>query len=225
MAFCNNCGAQLPDDGKFCTTCGAKVEEAAAPTAAKQAAPTQAAPVQKEKKPVNKKLFIILGAAVLALIVVVAVIVVIVNIVKTNQAIKDKTLVLNEKFFDIEVTGYDTLGTISIEVNDEFEDAAYDALGFTSKKDRKKDKAKEKYKDLKYTINYELSKDELLANGDEITIKVVVDDKDSDLDIVLDNAKKKDKKDADIIITDENINVISTEGVGTEFIFTLEKAK
>ena len=210
MAFCNNCGAQLPDDGKFCTTCGAKVEEAAAaPTAAKQAAPAQA-PVQKEKKPVNKKLFIILGAAVLALIVIVAVIVVVVNIVKTNQAIKDKTLVLTEKFFDVEVSGYDTLGTISIEVNDKFEDAAFDALGYTSKKDRKKEKAQEKYIDLKYTINYELSKDSELVNGDEITIKVVVDDEDSDLDIVLDNAKKKDKKEADIIIKE------------TEFKYTVE---
>ncbi len=30
MAFCNNCGAELPEGGKFCTKCGTKVETAPA---------------------------------------------------------------------------------------------------------------------------------------------------------------------------------------------------
>ncbi len=27
MAFCKNCGAELPEGGKFCVKCGQKVEE------------------------------------------------------------------------------------------------------------------------------------------------------------------------------------------------------
>ena len=27
MAFCKNCGAELPDDAKFCTSCGAPAQE------------------------------------------------------------------------------------------------------------------------------------------------------------------------------------------------------
>lgn len=214
MAFCNNCGAELPEGSKFCTSCGTKNEEApkAAPvqetpvyetpvTEAPKQSAYSAAPVQKEKKPVNKKLFIIIGAAVLALILVIVVIVVIVNIVKTNQAIKNKTLVFEKDFFEVEFSGYDTLGTVDVYLTDEFEDAAFDALGYTSKKDRKKNKAKEKLSELKYAIDYEISKDSELTNGDEVTIKVVLlEDNDADIDIVKDNAKKKDKKDADVII-------------------------
>ena len=212
MAFCNNCGAQLPDDSKFCTSCGAKNGEApqVAPQPAPQAAPKQEsaysvpnqAPVQKEKKPVNKKLFIILGAAVAALILIIVVVVVIVNIVKTNQAIKDKTLTFKEDYFEVNFDGYDTLGTVDVYYSDEFEDKAFDALGYTSKSQRKKTKAQEALSDLKYeVIDFEISKEEELSNGDEITIKVTIaEDYDSKLDVVKVNAKKKDKKDADIII-------------------------
>ena len=103
MSKCSNCGAELPENSKFCTTCGTKVEqvaaapvvepaaepvaEAAATETAATAAPVQepvnsaysvpVQPVAKEKKPVNKKLFIIIGAAVLALIMVIVVAVVI----------------------------------------------------------------------------------------------------------------------------------------------------
>ena len=208
MAFCNNCGAQLPDDSKFCTSCGAKNGEA--PQPAPQATPKQEsaysvpnqAPVQKEKKPVNKKLFIILGAAVAALILIIVVVVVIVNIVKTNQAIKDKTLTFKEDYFEVNFDGYDTLGTVDVYYSDEFEDKAFDALGYTSKSQRKKTKAQEALSDLKYeVIDFEISKEEELSNGDEITIKVTIaEDYDSKLDVVKVNAKKKDKKDADIII-------------------------
>ncbi|MBR3004369.1 MAG: zinc-ribbon domain-containing protein [Lachnospiraceae bacterium] len=39
MKFCTNCGAQLEDDAKFCTSCGSPVE-AAAPAKAPAPAPT-----------------------------------------------------------------------------------------------------------------------------------------------------------------------------------------
>lgn len=33
MAFCTNCGKQLPDNAKFCTGCGAKITPKPAPEA------------------------------------------------------------------------------------------------------------------------------------------------------------------------------------------------
>lgn len=49
MAFCTNCGTQMPDGTKFCPGCGQKVggNEPASPAAAVQEAPT--APVQKDE--------------------------------------------------------------------------------------------------------------------------------------------------------------------------------
>lgn len=46
MAFCPNCGNKLPDNAKFCASCGAKITMPAAP-AAEQPAPE--APTQQEK--------------------------------------------------------------------------------------------------------------------------------------------------------------------------------
>lgn len=45
MAFCPNCGNKLPDNAKFCASCGAKIAMPAAP-AAEQSAPE--APMQQE---------------------------------------------------------------------------------------------------------------------------------------------------------------------------------
>ena len=45
MKFCTNCGAQLEDDAKFCTSCGSSVE-AAAPAPAPAPTPTFVAPNQ-----------------------------------------------------------------------------------------------------------------------------------------------------------------------------------
>ena len=59
MAFCTNCGAQVPDGTKFCTDCGTKIEQpAAAPVqeAPKQEAPQQETPKQEipVEQPVRK---------------------------------------------------------------------------------------------------------------------------------------------------------------------------
>ena len=142
MSKCSNCGAELPENMKFCTTCGAKVEEqvVAAPVQEQPVEPVQEQPansvysmpaqpvneVAKEKKPINKKLFMIIGAAVLALIVIIVVAVVVSNIVKNKKAIEAKTIKFEEDFLEVTFEGYDTLGTAKVQINrDEFKKTAY----------------------------------------------------------------------------------------------------
>ena len=57
MAFCTNCGAQLPDGSKFCTSCGAKFEapKPAEKTQRQPEAPAQeSAPVQGTYQPAQQ---------------------------------------------------------------------------------------------------------------------------------------------------------------------------
>lgn len=223
MAFCNKCGAELPENSKFCTSCGAKAEnnvaaeapvfetpvEEAPKATETYSMPTQTAPVQKEKKPVNKKLFIIIGAAALALILMIVVIVVISNIVKTNKEIKAKTITLNEEYFEVYFYGYETFDvSIDIEFTEEFEEDALKALGYA--KNTTKKKAHRELSDLKYAIDFEYEDIDKLSNGDELTIKAyLIEDYESDekLDFVTVKEDKKDKKKADVIIKEIEFTV------------------
>lgn len=196
MSKCSNCGAELQEGLKFCTTCGAKVEEVVA------AAPVQEEPVNsaytmptqpvnevaKEKKPFNKKIFIIIGAAVLALIVIIVVAVVISNIFKKKKAIEEKTIKFEEDFLEVIFEGYDTMGTAKVQINrDEFQKTAYKAMGYG--KNSKSDKAAEDYLDLIYGIDIQVDKKDL-SNGDVITVKVVADkDAMDDVDVILKDAE------------------------------------
>lgn len=49
MAFCNNCGAQIPEDKKFCASCGQPVAEASAP--GQQAPPQYQQQMQYQQPP------------------------------------------------------------------------------------------------------------------------------------------------------------------------------
>ena len=218
MSKCSNCGAELQENSKFCTTCGTKVEEqqvAAAPvveaapvaeaateteTAATAAAPVQepvnsaysmpAQPVAKEKKPVNKKLFIILGAALLALIICIAVAVIVANVVKHKKEIEAKTIKFKEDYITVTYEGYNSMGTAKVQINrEEFQKVAYKAMGYA--KNSKSDKAAEEYLELIYGIDFQVDKTNL-SNGDEITIKVVADkDVMDDVDVILKDVEFK----------------------------------
>lgn len=87
MKYCSNCGTPIPDGTKFCQECGQKVIVSVEPAAEipKQVftQPVQPEnggtyvppePPEKEKKPVNKKIFLFagIGAAVILLIVILA---------------------------------------------------------------------------------------------------------------------------------------------------------
>ena len=117
MKFCTSCGAQLNDDTKFCTSCGAPVQQAAAP--AQQAAPVQqTAPVQpaapKEPKPKkNLKVPIILGS--IGLVVIIGIIVfftvffpeMVAKHIKMSDFVTAKFS--NSKYVDGNISGYLTL--------------------------------------------------------------------------------------------------------------------
>lgn len=216
MSKCSNCGAELPENGKFCTSCGTKVEqvaaapvvepaaepvaEAAATETAATAAPVQepvnsaysmpTQPAAKEKKPVNKKLFIIIGAAVLALIMVIVVAVVISNIVKNKKEIEAKTIKFKEEFIEVTYDGYNSMGTVKVQINrDEFKSTAYKAMGYG--KNSKSDKAAEEYLELIYGIDFQVDKTNV-SNGDEVTIKVVADKEVmDDVDVILKDVEFK----------------------------------
>lgn len=202
MSKCKNCGADLPENGKFCTTCGTKVEAEPVVAAPVQeyAMPEQNSEVNKEKKPVNKKLFIIIGAAVLALIIIIVVAVCISNVIKKKKAIEAKTIDFKEEYLNVVFDGYDTLGTVSVTLNrEEFQKEAYTAMGYG--KNSKSDRASEDYLELIYAIDIQYEAKDA-SNGDEIVVKIVPDKK----------AIKKVGKDG----------VIFKE---TEFTFTVEGLK
>ena len=64
--LCSKCGANVPDDVKFCSVCGEPMP--AAPEAPAYAEPVYAAPVAPKKK-LNVKLLAIAGVAVVAVVV------------------------------------------------------------------------------------------------------------------------------------------------------------
>lgn len=51
MSFCKQCGAQIPDDANFCTSCGADQREETAPAAQPVAQPTPAPAAQPAPAP------------------------------------------------------------------------------------------------------------------------------------------------------------------------------
>lgn len=252
MAFCNNCGAELPEGGKFCTKCGTKVEAVpvAAPvqetvevTAQPQETVENVAsentvnqaqeqppmyempqpspygmpqgseqsvaygmpqgseqsvpygmpqqPVNKEKKPVNKKLIIIIAAAALALIIIIIVAIVIANVIKTKKEIAAKTIKFTEEFLEVEYSGYDGFGEATIYIDrNEFKPVAYEAMGYDE--DSKSSKAADKFIDLIYGIAIDVSETTALTNGQEITVKIIADEEEmEDVDVILKDVEIK----------------------------------
>ncbi len=109
--FCTKCGAKLEDGAIFCTSCGAKfetetpalepqetpaMETPVAPVApaapveqVQNVAPQATEPVApqpvKEKKPINKKIFLFGGIGLGAALLIAAVIIIVVNVVKNSN--------------------------------------------------------------------------------------------------------------------------------------------
>ena len=214
--FCNNCGAELPEGGKFCTKCGTKIEAQPVEniqqpvqddtvTNAQQPAyempkgqPTyempnaqpaygmpQGQPAPKEKKPVNKKLIIIIAAVAVALIIIVGAVVAVGMFIKIRKETAAKTINFKEEYIEIIYSGYDSYGNMGVEINkDKFYPVALKALGYDE--DTKSEKASEKLMDLVFAIDIGASEYTGLSNGQEITITVTVDEKELEkLDVIL----------------------------------------
>ena len=132
-------------------------------------------PVQpKEKKPVNKKLIIIIAVAVAVAIIAAVAAIIIVKNVKHKKEIERKTIDL-KSYIEVEFDGYDTMGTAKVELNyDDFYAAALKAMGKTEKSasDRAKGKAVGLYDGISLTVD----KSSELSNGDTITIDADYDE-------------------------------------------------
>ncbi len=75
MNFCPNCGTQNDDNAAFCSGCGGSLGDYTANhTGYATATPVEEIPIQPEKKKSKTKLFIIIGAAVLAFALVLSVV-------------------------------------------------------------------------------------------------------------------------------------------------------
>ena len=132
-------------------------------------------PVQpKEKKPVNKKLIIIIAVAVAVAIIAAVAAIIIVKNVKHKKEIERKTIDL-KSYIEVEFDGYDTMGTAKVELNyDDFYAATLKAMGKTEKSasDRAKGKALDLYEEISLTVD----KSSELSNGDTITIDADYDE-------------------------------------------------
>ncbi len=177
--FCENCGTKLEDGALFCTNCGAKQSapevapgftpeaNSAAPSPASSPAP--AAPKASFGETIKK---VPVYAWIIIAVVIVAAIVGGVFAYKVTH-----TIDINE-YLNVEFNGYDTVGTVDVELDETFWEDLYEKASF-------KDKAKlekEDYFDVYYTegdymqselgnkIKFEVDPEDNLSNGDEVTV-------------------------------------------------------
>lgn len=172
--FCENCGTKLEDGTVFCTNCGAKQSSAeAAP--AQQAAPTQTgapvAPAAPKSNPFKK-------VPVWGWIIIVVVIAgLAVGGFFLNQ--KMHTVDLND-YLTVKFDGYDTVGTATIEIDDEFYEKVFEKAKYKHKKDDEDDASihyteGDMMRDYLYDyISVELDDYDHLTNGDEVKVSVKV---------------------------------------------------
>ncbi len=132
------------------------------------------APVQKQKKPVNVKLIVIISAAVFAVIAVIVAVVVFMNI-------KKRTINL-DKYITIEYDGYETIGTAYASLDEtKLLEAVMHAQGKKSVSDVYdllsvgNSRYYENLYDLFDSIEVEAEPIEGLSNGDTVTVTVTYD--------------------------------------------------
>lgn len=185
--ICPNCNSVLIEGSRFCENCGAKIEEQVASAATQQTqdvppAATQQVQNTPKKKPLDKR---IIGVAVAVLAIIVLVIV----CVKTH-----KHKINLSDYVTVEFSGYDTRGKADVTFD---YDAFYKELeehAKVSKKDASKLRKQledldlgsiaEGLSDISDSVSYmgacknldwELSKESELSNGDEVSLTFTYD--------------------------------------------------
>lgn len=220
MKYCQNCGAEMPDDGLFCANCGSKaVEQTAQPVNQEQVQqsinPTQVQQpdmnyvpaknmtqnVKPPKKPLSKKAkAIITGCVAIAVIAIVA----IVCIVIYNKNKKGTVDIMD--YVVVDFNGFDTIGTAKVTLDkNAFKLGVLEAQGMDIDEDddygdiRDMFSSSDDYQDtmqnikkLINSIELEVTPNEGLSNDNTVTVTVTYDE-----DIVDDNdiILKADSKD------------------------------
>lgn len=206
MAKCVNCGADIPDNSKFCTKCGHKVENETvnqagetdnsvneaftpvyeAPDTEKQEGSTSQAEtfsydansqqIQTKKEKKPMNKKTLRMIIIIAAIAVVVIAAAIVAIVLVNKAKADKARTINVKDY-IEVE-FEGYDTYgTATASVDYYEFLADALEAQGyDEDTTSTRALSRTSDLYYGIDIELSKSEELAIGDEITVTVTCDE-------------------------------------------------
>lgn len=191
MKYCRNCGAPITPGSRFCTKCGAKLEEDTAPAGQPQPIPqpqsqaqqnpytSQQAPYQqpqyqqpRPKKPVNKPLIIGIIVAVAVVLAVIFVLIYVHNSYNLQDYVK------------VKFTGYQGYGYVDAETRDDkLEERIGRKFGYSEKDLDDYDSLSELGTDVKKALQVENfvesvepevkgAKQGSLSNGDTVKIKV-----------------------------------------------------
>ncbi len=151
--FCEKCGSQIPENAKFCEKCGQEVDDSV------QSAPktAQVIPMTPEQK---KKILMIGGIAVGALVTLIVLIIVLLS---------PRTIVL-DNYLEVEVSGYDGVGRVSLNVDD---DALMEAINKGLDEDQQ---ASAMAALLLGKLDLDLSETSGLSNGDVVELTATIDE-------------------------------------------------
>lgn len=180
MKFCGNCGKQLPDGAMFCDGCGTKVTPVTNTTYQIQQPSMEPQKsfqvkdfVQKVKN--NKKLMIAMIVAVVAIIALVVGLCVMKSM-KQRVDINDCV--------EVEFTGYDSVGIVDVDIDeDKILKAVMNAKGksvedYTLDGEYSLENMPDalSYYMLADSIEVEVTPNESLKNGDIVTVKITYDE-------------------------------------------------
>lgn len=192
MAFCKSCGADIGDGDKFCTKCGTPVDrmenvpniefdgarqetvEEQEPYASKSDVPESGA---DGKNGFDKKIAVIIAAAVLILIGVTVAGILIMNGIRHKQVNKSKTIDVN-RYIEIDVNGYNGQGKAEINLDyTEFYDAVFNAVGGSKANGSRKYEYKTTASNICRTVSFAVTPDSGLSNGDKVKVEMLCNEK------------------------------------------------
>lgn len=191
MAFCKSCGADIADGDKFCTKCGTPVDrtenipQTEFDSARQETVEEQELYISKGDAPesgadgkngFDKKIALIIAAAVLILIGVTVAGILVMNGIRHKQVNKSKTIDVN-RYIEIDVNGYNGQGRAEINLDyTEFYDAVFNAVGGSKANGSRKYEYKTTASNICRTVSFVVTPDSGLSNGDKVKVEMLYDE-------------------------------------------------